>query len=290
MNTTLNEWLRQADEEHWALPHFNISNLVQLKGVLAACFEARSPVMIGTSEGEAEFIGFLTARHLIDAAVEETGLPIFLNADHFRSRETIEAALNAGYDSALLDLSKENEAFNRDEVRRVAEFAHAKDPDASIEGELGYLVTESSRVYKETVEIPPESLTDPDAARAFVEATGIDRFAPAVGNLHGIAANAPQLDFDRIAAIRAAVPARVALVLHGGSGIPDDQMRRAIELGFNNIHVSTEIRVAYTDALRAALSAMPDETTPYKFYKPVVGSVRVKTMEKLQLFGSINRV
>ncbi|MBI2039052.1 MAG: ketose-bisphosphate aldolase [Candidatus Niyogibacteria bacterium] len=290
MNETLNDWLRQAAEERWAVPHFNISNFVQLKGVLAACMEAHTPVMIGTSEGEADFIGFRMARHWIDAAEEETGLAVFLNADHFHSFEKVAAALDAGYDSALIDLSKKRVEDNSAETRRVVDHAHAKDRAISIEGELGYLVTESSKIYKEAVEIPPESLTDPDAARAFVETTGVDRFAPAVGNLHGIAANMPQLDFERIAAIRAAVPANVALVLHGGSGIPDDQMRRAIELGFNNIHVSTEIRVAYTDALRAALAAMPDETTPYKFYKPVVEAVRIKAMEKLQLFGSINRI
>ena len=150
-------------------------------------------------------------------------------------------------------------------------------------------MTDSSKVYKEVVTIPPESLTDSDAARAYVKVTGVDRFAPAVGNLHGIAANIPQLDFERIAAIRKALPSAVAMVLHGGSGIPDDQMREAVRLGFNNIHVSTEIRVAYADALRAALVKMPDETAPYKFYAPVIEAVRVKTMQKLQLFGSVNK-
>src|SRR3989344_1811424 len=96
---TLNGWLAQALSEQWALPHFNISNFVQLKGVLAACREARSPVMIGTSEGEADFIGFRTARKMIDAAREETGLPIFLNADHFHSFEKCREAMEAGYDS-----------------------------------------------------------------------------------------------------------------------------------------------------------------------------------------------
>lgn len=290
MTRTLHEWLARAGREKWALPHFNISNDVQLKGIMRACMEARTPVMIGTSEGEADFIGFRTARHVIDAAEEETGLPIFLNADHFHSFEKAAAALDAGYDSALIDLSKKSPKDNSTETRRMVAEARAKHPEVSIEGELGYLVTESSKIYTEAVVIPPESLTDPDAARLFVEETGVDRFAPAVGNLHGIAANMPQLDFGRIAAIRRAVPVNVALVLHGGSGIPDDQMRRAIELGFNNIHVSTEIRVAYTDALRAALRDSPDETTPYKIYTPVIEAVRAKTLEKLQLFGSINRV
>ena len=290
MTGTLHEWLERALREHWALPHFNISSDVQLKGIMFACMEARTPVMIGTSEGEADFIGFRTARHLIDAAEEETGLPIFLNADHFHSFEKVAAALDAGYDSALIDLSKKSAADNQAETCRVVAEARAKHPDASIEGELGYLVTESSKIYKEAVVIPPESLTNPAEARLFVEATGVDRFAPAVGNLHGIAANMPQLDFERIAAIRAALPVNIALVLHGGSGIPNDQMRRAIELGFNNIHVSTEVRVAYTDALRKAFRDSPEETTPYKLYKPVIEAVRAKTMEKLQLFGSVNRI
>ena len=286
----LKEILAEAGGRRAAIGHFNISNLVQLKGILSAIKKTGVPVMIGTSEGEADFIGFKMARAMVDAVREETGLPIFLNADHFHSFEKAKEAIDAGYDSVLIDLSRESYKKNLEETKKVVEYAHGVNPAISVEGELGYLVTESSKVYKESFEIPPESLTKPEEALKYVNETGVDRFAPAVGNLHGIAANEPKLDFELIKKIRAVLPLEVAMVLHGGSGIPDDQMREAVKLGFNNIHVSTEIRVAYVDALRKMLQAAPDETTPYKIYKPVVEAVASKVSEKLELFWNVNKI
>ena len=287
---TLKEYLAEAGQNGSALGHFNISNLVQLRGIISACQKTGSPAMIGTSEGEADFIGFKMARAMVDAAREETGLPIFLNADHFHSFEKAKEALDAGYDSVLIDLSKEPYEKNLEITKSVVEYAREINPEISVEGELGYLVTDSSKIYKEKIEIPPESLTKPEEALKFVNETGVDRFAPAVGNLHGIAANEPKLDFELIKKIRAVLPSEVAMVLHGGSGIPDDQMREAVKLGFNNVHISTEIRVVYVDALRKMLAVAPDETTPYKIYKPVVEAVSAKTAEKLELFGCVNKI
>ena len=286
----LKEILAEAGGRGAAIGHFNVSNLVQLKGVLSAVKKAAVPVMIGTSEGEADFIGFKTARAMVDAAREETGLPIFLNADHFHSFEKAKEAIDAGYDSVLIDLSRESYKKNLEETKKVVEYARSVDPAISVEGELGYLVTESSKLYKESFEIPQESLTKPEEALKFVHETGVNRFAPAVGNLHGIAANEPKLDFELIKKLRAVLPSNVAMVLHGGSGIPDDQMREAVKLGFNNIHISTEIRVTYVDALKKMLAAAPEETTPYKLYKPVIEAVSAKVSEKLELFGSINKI
>lgn len=285
---TLKEWLQRALREGWALPHFNIANLEMLKGVIAACQKLGSPVLIGTSEGEADFIGLRQTRTLIDVYKQETGLPIFLNADHMHSVERAKAAADACYDSILIDLSKQSYEENITGTKIVVEYAHKKGVD--VEAELGYLVTDSSRVYAESFVIPPESLTKPEEAEHFVRETGCDRFSPAVGELHGIAANTPQLDMKRIADIRKRLPDNVAMVLHGGSGIPDEQMREAVWLGFNNVHVSTEIRVAYSDALRATLDAQPEETAPYKYAGDAVLAVQQKIEEKLKLFGSVNRI
>ena len=280
--------MKDAAENRVAIGHFNISNFVQLKGIVSACLKANSPVMIGTSEGEADFLGMQTARHLVDAMKEETGLPIFLNADHFHSFEKAKEAIDAGYDSVLIDCSKKPYEENLEITKRAVEYAKSVNPEISVEGELGYLVTDSSKIYKEKIEIPPESLTKPEEALKYVNETGIDRLAPAVGNLHGIAANEPKLDFELIKKLRAVLPEEVAMVLHGGSGIPDDQMREAVRLGFNNVHVSTELRAAYTDALRKMLAAASEETTPYKIYGPVVEAVSVKVAEKLELFKGID--
>ncbi|MCF7835537.1 MAG: class II fructose-bisphosphate aldolase, partial [Candidatus Marinimicrobia bacterium] len=143
---------------------------------------------------------------------------------------------------------------------------------------------------KETIEIKPEDLTKPEEAIEFVEKTGVDRFSGAYGNLHGIAANAPKIDIERIKEIREKLPENVSLVLHGGSGISDDDMKKAIEAGIANIHVNTDLRVAYTDALRKSLEDNPDQKTPYKIFPPVIDAVQKVVEEKLKLFGSINRV
>ncbi|MCP3681133.1 MAG: class II fructose-bisphosphate aldolase, partial [bacterium] len=185
------------------------------------------------------------------------------------------------YDSVHIDMSKESLEDNIEVVREVVAYGKG-----SVEGELGYLVTDSSKVYDNEVSIPPESLTDPAAAADYVEKTGINRLAAAVGSLHGIAANTPSLDLERIEAIRKKLPSTVALVLHGGSGVTDDDFRKAISLGVNNIHISTDLRVAYTNALRKVLDDNPDETTPYKFYAPVIEAVKEVALEKIKLFGA----
>src|SRR3989338_9226537 len=286
---TLNDILKQALEEKWALPHFNISDAVTLAGILEAAKELRSPVMIGTSEGERKFIGTNQAVAMIREYRNEYKIPIFLNADHHKSIGAAEGAAGAGYDSVHIDLSVTKLEENIIGTKEVVIYAKEKNKNISVEGEVGYLVTESSKIYKEVIEIPPESLTKPEEAERFVRDTGVDRFAPAVGNLHGIAANVKKLDIARIAAIREAIGG-VAMVLHGGSGTPDDQIKAAIGAGINNIHINTEIRVAYTWALRTFLANNPEETTPYKILAPAIETVRAKTMEKIKLFGSGNRV
>lgn len=286
----LNEYLNKALKEGWAMPHFNVSDAVTLAGICEAAKELGAPVMIGTSEGERKFIGSKQAIAMINTYREEYNLPFFLNADHHKSVSAAGEALNLGYESAHIDLSVMKLEENIAGTKEIVEHAKNLNKDISVEGEVGYLVTESSKVYKEIIEIPPESLTRPEEAARFVKETGVDRFAPAVGNLHGIAANEPKLDLARIEAIRSVIGDKITMVLHGGSGIPDDQVREAISRGINNVHVSTELRIAYADALRKFLAENLEETTPYKFFKPVIIAVKEKAAEKIKLFGSINRI
>ena len=290
---TLNEYLNKALKEGWALPHFNVSDAVTLEGICEAAKEFGSPLMIGTSEGEQKFIGAKQARAMINAYREEYGLPIFLNADHHKSVGAVQEAIDAGYDSVHIDLSVMNLEKNINGTKEVVAYAKSKVKSqlsiVNIEGEVGYLVTESSKIYKEIIEIPPESLTKPEEAERFVKETGVDRFAPAVGNLHGIAANVKKLDIARISAIREAI-GNVAMVLHGGSGTPDEQIKSAIEAGINNIHINTELRVAYAAALRKFFAENLEETTPYKFFAPVIEAVKAKSIGKIKLFGSINKI
>lgn len=268
--------------------HFNISNIEQLRAIVMAAQSLKTPIHIGTSGGERNFIGLRQAVYMVRAFREEFDLPIFLNADHSKSVEEAKAAVNAGYDSIHIDLSAQPLEVNMAGAREIMEYAKSKNPDISVEAELGFLRGES-KIQKEKIDIKPEDLTKPDEAAYFVRETRVDRLAPVVGNIHGISANEPELDIERIRRIHEAVPETI-LVLHGGSGIPDSQVKEAIKAGISNIHVNTEIRVAYTDALRQALRDNSDETTPYKLFPGVLAAVENKVKEKLALFGSTDRL
>ncbi|MEX0916878.1 MAG: class II fructose-bisphosphate aldolase, partial [Candidatus Spechtbacterales bacterium] len=195
--TTLKEWHTRSIAEKWAMPHFNFSNLEQLHALVEAAREAQSPLVLGLSEGERDAVGLAEAVALVSVARAD-GYPIFLNADHSRSPETAKAAVDAGFDSVHIDLSKESYEENIAGTKEVVEYAKAKNADIEVEGELGYLATESSKVYKEEVVIPEDSYTQPEQAIEYVAKTGVDRFASAIGNLHGIAANEPKLRFELV--------------------------------------------------------------------------------------------
>lgn len=286
---TLNDYLKKALAEGWATGHFNASESDQFRAICEAAKELNTIAIIGTSEGEAKHIGYFEAVALRDAFRKELGIPIFLNADHHKSVDAAKKAVDAGYDSIHIDLSHLSFEENVKATKEVVDYSKFKNPKITVEGEVGYWVTESSKIYKEVIKIPPESLTKPEEAEKFAKATGVHRFAPAVGNLHGITANEPVLDIERIQAIRGALPKEVALVLHGGSGIPTDQIKRAIKAGIANVHINTELRVAYAEALRAELSRNPEEVVPYKFDAAAREAVKKIVKQKLILFGSENK-
>ena len=286
---TLKQYHAQAQAEKWAMPHFNFSNLEQLQALVQAAGELNAPLVVGLSEGERDAVGLKQAVYLVQS-FKEQGATIFLNADHSHSFETAKQATDAGFDSIHIDLSKQEYEKNKQETKQVVEYVKSKNSEIEIEGELGYLVTDSSKMYNEEIEIPEESYTQPEQALEYVKETGVDRFAPAVGNLHGIAKNAPQLRVELVEKIRAMVPAEIVLVLHGGSGISEDGFRSMIERGFSNIHINTELRVAYSNALRKALTEEPDQATPYKYAQPAKQALVEVAKARMQLFGAENKI
>lgn len=287
---TLQHFLHRAAKEHWAVPHFNVGDFEQLRGVCEAAAKLRAPVMIGTSEGERNFIGLKTAVALTHALRKEFNIPLFLNADHTHTLEAAKQAIDAGYDSIHIDLSRESWTKNVENTRKVVRYARRKNRRISVEGELGYLVTESSQIYRKKIKVDPATLTKPAEAKKFVMLTSVDRFAPAVGNLHGIAANRPHLDFKRIKELRATLPSKTALVLHGGSGNTPAAFKKAIQAGINNIHISTELRIAYVKSEHASLHRQKNELAPYKLAAPVVLAERKKAEYFIKLFGAANRL
>ena len=302
----LDELLRCAAKEGWATGHFNVSTLEQMRVICRVCRDHKSPAIIGTSEGERKYIGLAEAVAVRDALRAEFAIPIFLNADHTKSVEAAKAALDAGYDSVHIDLSAEKFDDNVRGTAEVVNYARLKSEiprfrlgsaeggrnpksEISVEGELGFLRGES-KIQNKKIEIRPEDLTKPEEARAFVHRTGVDRLAPVVGNAHGLSVDEPDLDIDRIKAIRHFLPDNVTLVLHGGSGIPPSQIRAAIQAGIANIHVNTDLRVAFVGGLREHIEAHPDETTPYKLFPEAEEAMAKVVEERLKLFNAVNRI
>lgn len=269
--------------------HFNASESDQFRAIVEAAKEVGSPAIIGTSEGEAKHVGRLEAVALREAFRREFNIPVFLNCDHHKSVAAAKEAIDAGYDSIHIDLSAEPYEANVMGTMEVVAYARAKDTLINVEGELGYLRGES-KIQNEKIKVSKKDYTDPEQAKDFAAHTGIDRLAIAAGNIHGISLDEPDLDIDRIKAIRALVPQNVALVLHAASGIHDNQIRAAIEAGIANIHINTDIRVAYTEALRNELKIDPAETTPYKFDAKAREVLKDLIKQKLRLFGSVNRI
>ncbi len=287
MFRTYRQAIQDAAEKKTAIGHFNISNIEGLWGVFRAAQSLAVPVIIGVSEGEREFIGQKQVRALVSSIRDEFAYPIFLNADHTYSFEGVKEVVDAGYDSVIFDGSKLSFEENVKITKQCVAYAREKNPDILIEGEIGYIGTSSKLLdaIPDDVLTTGDSLVSPEMARQYVAETGVDFLAPAVGNIHGMLKDGhnPALDIERIRLIRES--SGVPLVLHGGSGITDEDFLAAIGAGIRIIHINTEIRLAYRDALKQTLQANPDEIAPYKIMKPAILAIEKKVKDRLALFS-----
>ncbi|MDP3726003.1 MAG: class II fructose-bisphosphate aldolase [bacterium] len=284
---SLKEIIAAAEQKKVAIGHFNISNIEALWGIVFAAKKLNVPVIIGTSEGERDFVGVKQAVALVKSIREELGHPIFLNADHTYSFEKVKEAIDAGYDAVIFDGAQLPLEENIKITKQCVEYARSVNPDIIVEGEIGYIGS-SSKLLDEIPEgagVIGKALTKPEELKRFVKETGVDLVAPAVGNLHGMLKSGknPALDIKRIKELREA--GSVPLVLHGGSGITDDDFRKAIKAGISIVHINTEIRVAYKKALQLSLQESEDEVAPYKLLKPARDAVERVVEERLKLFN-----
>jgi fructose-bisphosphate aldolase, class II len=283
----LREALTHAEEKGVAIGHFNISDLVLLKAVFASARELKVPVLVGVSEGEREFLGVRQIAALVRSLREEFDFPIFLNADHTHSLEKAVEAAKAGFDAIVFDVSALPFEENVRQTRDAVEALKAINPSILVEGEIGDIGT-GSEIHEEAPNLSG-GLTTPNEAREFVESTGIDVLAPAVGNMHGMLRSMvhgetrKRLDTERIGRIKAA--ARVWLTLHGGSGTNDEDLRKAIAAGINIVHINTEVRLAWRHGLEESLAKQHDEIVPYKILPSVVESVKQVASLRLTLFN-----
>lgn len=293
---TLREYIKEAETKGIAIGHFNISNIEGLHGIYNAAQKLSSevgyqvPIIIGVSEGEEEFIGRNEVSALIKTIREKNNYPIFLNADHHYSFSSVKEAIDAGYDSAIIDEVKlsleENILKTKECVTYAKDINNKNNKDILIEAEIGF-IGQSSKLLNEIPEgISEETMTKPEDAKYFVEQTGIDLLAPSVGNIHGMVKGGnPRLDIKRIKEIREACG--IPLVLHGGSGIADEDFTNAIKAGISVIHINTEIRVAYKKGIEESLKENPSEIAPYKFLKKGVEEIEKVVYNRLKLFNNL---
>jgi fructose-bisphosphate aldolase, class II len=276
--------LDQSQKDGVAIGHFNVADWILLKAVVAAGQELKVPVVVGASEGEREFIGVRQIAALVRSLREEYDCPI---ADHTHSLAKAVEAARAGFDAIVFDLSALPFEQNVRQTKQAVETLKTINSAILVEGEIGDIGT-GSEIHEEAPDLS-RGLTSPAEAKQFVEATGVDILAPAVGNMHGMLKSMVQgqtrkrLDIQRIAEIKNA--ARVPLTLHGGSGTDDEDLRKAIAAGFNIIHINTELRVAWRRGLEEGLSKQPHEVVPYKILPFAVETVKDVALSRLKLFN-----
>jgi ketose-bisphosphate aldolase len=284
----LRDVLTRSQKQGTAVGHFNVADLALVKAVLGAATEVKVPVLIGASEGERGFFGTRQLAALVKSMREEIDIPVFLNADHTHSLTKGMEAANAGFDSVGIDFSALPFEQNVSRTKEAVEALKAINPAIIVEGEIGDIGTGSE--IHETAQVGSRKLSTPEEARQFVQSTGIDVLAPAVGNMHGMIQSMVEgetkkrLDIDRIARIKEA--AGIFLTLHGGSGTDDGDFRKAIAAGINIIHINTELRVAWRRSLAQSLARNPNEVVPYKILAPVIDSVKQVVSSRMTLFNA----
>ncbi len=293
----LKEEVAKASQNKQAIGHFNVANFEMLKAVLLAGQELSQekgehiPLIIGLSESERKFIGSRQAVVFIKSWREENNYPVFVNADHCHSFESVKEAGEDGFDSIVIDFSRLTVEENIKATKESVSYIRENFPGILLEGELG-VIGEHSALLDEVPEkavINKEQLTTVDEATMFTQETGVDYIAPAVGNIHGMLKNSynPNLDIERIKEIKEKI--KVPLVLHGGSGIRDEEMKEAVSAGMSVVHISTELRKAYSFGIKDLAGDFfvtnPDEVTPYKVMEPVIKKVQQVAKNKLELFG-----
>jgi len=285
---TLREYIKEAEKKDIAIGHFNISNLEALHGIYNAAKKLNLPVIIGISEGEEKFTGLEEVYAVVSEIRTRDNYPIFLNADHHSSFESVKKCIDVGFDSVIIDVAKlsfeENIKITKQCVDYAREISKNTGRDILVEAELGFIGFGSD--IKETIPEGAGILTKVEDAKNFVEATGIDLFAPSVGSIHGlIKTGKPHIDAELVKEIKETV--KIPLVLHGGSGLRDEDFINAIKAGISIVHINSEIRLAYREAVEISLKENPNEINPSKILTPAVDAIEKVVEARLKLFSGI---
>lgn len=276
------EILKHAHENGYAVGAFNVNNMEQVHAIIAAAEETKSPVIIQASQGGLKYAGVEYIAAMVKVAAKNASVPVALHLDHGTDFTQIMLCLRNGFTSVMIDGSHYSFEENIEKTKRVVEMGHAV--GVSVEAELGRIGGTEDDI---SVDEKDATFTDPDEAVEFVERTGVDYLAIAVGTAHGPYKGEPKLDFDRIKTIKEKLD--MPIVLHGSSGVPEESIRKAVACGINKINIDTDIRQAFHRAVKKFVSENPDAYDPRKILTPARDAMKDVIKEKMVMFGSAGK-
>ena len=276
------DMLLDAQKNHYAVPAFNIHNLETLSTVVETASELRSPVIIAATPSTVAYAGKDYLIALVGTAMEQYNIPMSFHLDHHEDVADIEDTVAAGCRSVMIDASKLPYEDNVKKVQKVVAFSHTC--HATVEAELGRLVGQEDNVVTTEAD---KAYTNPDDAVRYVEETGIDSLAVAIGTAHGLYKGRPKLDFDRLAEIRKRVS--IPLVLHGASDVPDELVEKAIPLGITKVNIATDLKIPFANAVKAFFKEHPEANDPRKYMTPGKAAMKEVVKHKIAVCGSAGR-
>ena len=276
------ELLEKAHNGKYAIPHFNINNLEWTRFILEECQKNNSPVILGVSEGAIKYIGGEdVVVSIVKSLIKDLNItiPVVLHLDHGSSYESCKRAVDAGFTSVMIDASNFSLEDNIKITKEVVLYAH--DKNVSVEAEIGHVGGEEDGVADELAYAKVED------AIMLTKETGLDFLAPALGSVHGLYKGEPKLDFERMKKIDDAL--NIPLVLHGGSGINDELIKKAITCGISKLNINTELQIAWSNAVRNFIMNNQVVYDPRKVIKSGEEAMKEVILKKLELLGSINK-
>ncbi|MBC5630758.1 tagatose-bisphosphate aldolase subunit GatY [Clostridium sp. NSJ-6] len=278
---TTKQILKQAQEGNYAIGAFNVENMEMVMAVISAAEEMNAPVIMQTTPSTVKYAGLDYFLANAKVAASNAKVPVVMHLDHGSSFELAAQALRAGYTSIMIDGSHNDFESNIEISKAVVDMC--KPSGVAVEAELGKVGGKEDDLDGGDGDL----YTDPLEAKEFVERTGVDSLAIAIGTAHGMYKGEPKLDLERLSEIRKVVS--VPLVLHGGSGIPDWKVQEAIKRGICKVNYATELRIAYTHGVNTYLKENPDTIDPKKYNKAGIDEVKKFVMEKIQICGCQNK-
>lgn len=282
--------MQRSRSQGFAVGAFNIDNQETLIAICRAAQKLQAPVLVELSQGEVEALGIDNVRDMVDNYKAEYGIEMYINLDHSPTVEACKRAIDAGYEFIHIDISQANHDATTEEIiektREVVEYA--KFTGALVESEPHYFGG-SSNVHTENIDYEEikKTFSTPEGALAFVEATGIDTYAAAIGNLHGKYPVPKELDLELLQRVRDAIPCQISL--HGGSGTPLHYFEDAARIGVSKININSDMRVAFRDTLEKVLADNPTEYAVVKLMPTVYQAVQAVIEEKINAFGSAGK-